>query len=204
MTLREQLIVVWFGSRSDTLRQVLNDEQHISEYETKLRGVVERETLLVAREPPAPTRDAAFRRVVTQIYDYRCAASGWRIILPDSRSMIEAAHLIPFSESHDDDPRNGIALVPSLHWALDAQVIAPGPDYKWHVSACWTPGLPTTDRYWNSKENRSFCRRTRDFGQRGRHWNGACSVSLRDVRPESRRMRPISRTLPAMDPITSD
>jgi len=48
--------------------------------------------------------------------------------------MVEAAHLVPFSESHDDDPRNGIALAPSFHWALDAHVIAPGPDYKWHVS----------------------------------------------------------------------
>jgi putative restriction endonuclease len=47
---------------------------------------------------------------------------------------VEAAHLIPFSESHDDDPRNGIALAPTLHWALDRYLIAPGPDYKWHVS----------------------------------------------------------------------
>lgn len=61
-------------------------------------------------------------------------ASGWRIILPDSRFMIEAAHLIPFSVSYDDDPRNGIALAPSYHWALDAHVISPGPDFKWHVS----------------------------------------------------------------------
>ena len=51
MALRDQLIVVWFGSRSDMLRQVLNDERRISQYETKLRGVVEGETLLVAREP---------------------------------------------------------------------------------------------------------------------------------------------------------
>ena len=48
--------------------------------------------------------------------------------------MVEAAHVVPFSESRDDDPRNGIALVPSFHWALDANVIAPGPDYLWHVS----------------------------------------------------------------------
>jgi putative restriction endonuclease len=48
--------------------------------------------------------------------------------------MAEAAHLIPFSESGDDDPRNGIALAPSYHWALDRNLIAPGPDLRWHVS----------------------------------------------------------------------
>jgi putative restriction endonuclease len=48
--------------------------------------------------------------------------------------MVEAAHLIPFAETRDDDPRNGIALAPTFHWALDAHIIAPGPDYAWHVS----------------------------------------------------------------------
>lgn len=76
----------------------------------------------------------AFRRVVTEAYDYRCAASGWRIILPGDTVMVEAAHLIPFSVSQDDDPRNGIALSPSYHWALDQRILAPGPDYRWHVS----------------------------------------------------------------------
>ena len=42
--------------------------------------------------------------------------------------------MIPHSESRDDDPRNGIALTPNFHWALDQHVIAPGPDMKWHVS----------------------------------------------------------------------
>ena len=62
----------------------------------------------------------AFRRIVSENYDYRCAASGWRIILPEGRVMVQAAHLIPFAETRDDDPRNGIALAPTFHWALDA------------------------------------------------------------------------------------
>jgi putative restriction endonuclease len=79
---------------------------------------------------------------VTEAYDYRCAASGWRIILPDSTVLVEAAHLVPYAESHDDDPRNGIALTPSFHWALDKNIIAPGPDYKWHVSRLLDDRLP--------------------------------------------------------------
>ncbi|MBK6337995.1 MAG: HNH endonuclease [Betaproteobacteria bacterium] len=40
----------------------------------------------------------------------------------------------PFSESGDDDPRNGIALTPNMHWAFDHNLIAPSPDFCWRVS----------------------------------------------------------------------
>ena len=38
------------------------------------------------------------------------------------------------SESHDDDPCNGMALCKNHHWAMDRYLIAPGPDRLWHVS----------------------------------------------------------------------
>lgn len=79
-------------------------------------------------------RSAAFRSLVLEAYDYRCAASRLRYITPDYRYLVEAAHLIPFAESQDDRPTNGLALTPNLHWAMDNQLIAPGPDHRWHVS----------------------------------------------------------------------
>jgi putative restriction endonuclease len=134
-TLREELVVAWFGSQRTELEKVLHEERQSDVYETALRQSATGAPLKVMEEPPAPARSAAFRRIVSEIYDYRCAASGWRIILPDNETvMVEAAHIIPFAESHDDDPRNGIALTPSFHWAMDRNLIAPGPDYKWHVS----------------------------------------------------------------------
>ncbi len=132
--LREELVITWFGSYRTQLDRVLQEERGSDHYEAALRHGAASTVLPACEAPPEPVRSAAFRRIVSETYDYRCAASGWRIILPDSRFMVEAAHLIPFSESHDDDPRNGIALAPSFHWALDARVIAPGPDYVWHVS----------------------------------------------------------------------
>ena len=132
--LREELIVAWFGDHRIPLDRILQEERGSDSYETALRHGAASTELLAREAPPEPVRSAAFRRIVSEIYDYRCAASGWRIILPDSRVMVEAAHLVPFAESHDDDPRNGIALVPSFHWALDKNVIAPGPDYLWRVS----------------------------------------------------------------------
>ena len=40
---------------------------------------------------------------------YRCAACGLRFLY-DEITIIDAAHLIPFSETHDDSPQNGMAL----------------------------------------------------------------------------------------------
>lgn len=129
--LRETLITRWFGKYSKELNALVSQDV----YEKKLRQGVEK---CKAEEDPnqyqKPIRDTAFRRIVIEAYDYRCAASGHRIVLPGEMIMVEAAHLIPFSETWDDDPKNGIALTPNYHWALDKNLIAPGPDFRWHIS----------------------------------------------------------------------
>ena len=80
------------------------------------------------REELPPGRDAAFRRTILDIYDYRCAACGIRVILDRAISLVEAAHLVPFGVSRDDRPSNGVALCPNHHWAMDRHLIAPCPD----------------------------------------------------------------------------
>lgn len=131
--LGETVSVHWLDRGLQDLRMVAAASGQISSYERVLRhgdahGVAE-------QPPPAYVRDPAFRRVVTELYDYRCAATGLRVILPGGEAMVEAAHIHPFSEAGDDDPRNGLALCPNMHWAMDRNLIAPGPDLKWHVSA---------------------------------------------------------------------
>lgn len=132
--LRQHLVVAWFGSFSQPLNALFEEERQIDNAEINLRQRIEAKQTTPVEAFSDPARSAAFRRIVTEAYDYRCAASGWRIILPDSTVLVEAAHLVPYSDSHDDDPRNGIALSPSFHWAMDKHVIAPAPDLKWHVS----------------------------------------------------------------------
>lgn len=56
--------------------------------------------------------------------------------------MVEAARIHPFSETGDDDPRNGLALTLNMHWAMDRNLIAPGPDYLWHVSKAIDRRIP--------------------------------------------------------------
>jgi putative restriction endonuclease len=131
------LLRKWFPEQMQVLLTVAGREKGIAEYADVLRETVEAGLPTVPENleaVPPVTRDPAFCRVVREAYDYRCAATGWRVILPDGRPMVEAAHLIPFGTSHDDDPRNGIAVSPTYHWALDSCIIAPGPDLRWHVA----------------------------------------------------------------------
>lgn len=139
--LRDELVTAWFGSYAEQLNRFFRDERSADQYESDLRKQLLGEKVAPELASEA-ARSTAFRRIVSEAYDYRCAASGWRIILPDTSVLVEAAHLIPFAESHDDDPRNGIALAPTFHWALDRHVIAPGADLKWHISEVLDERLP--------------------------------------------------------------
>ena len=131
----------WFHRGLQDLAAVVERSSRVSHYERTLRGVA---SIALAGEPlpPAYVRNPAFRRVVTQAYDYRCAASGVRILLPNGEAMVEAAHIHPFSEAGDDDPCNGLALSPDMHWAMDHNLIAPGPDFRWYVSRLLDPRVP--------------------------------------------------------------
>lgn len=131
----------WLDRGLEDLRSVVAACGQISNYERRLRSGRE-ENESTASTPPALVRDSAFRRVVTELYDYRCAATGLRVVLPTGEAMVEAAHIHPFCELGDDDPRNGLALCPNMHWAMDRNLIAPGPDRNWHVSPALDSRIP--------------------------------------------------------------
>ncbi len=68
-------------------------------------------------------RSGVFKKVVPKIYNYTCCISGMKIIATRDVQMIDACHIVPFSESHDDTIRNGISLSPNLHRAFDRFLI---------------------------------------------------------------------------------
>lgn len=89
-------------------------------------------------DQPKLSRNAAFRKTIREIYDYRCAACGIRLILQEGpkKVLIEAAHLIPWEAGQNDHPSNGMALCRNDHWALDEHLIAPCPS-KEHQAGVW-------------------------------------------------------------------
>ena len=44
--------------------------------------------------------------------------------------MIDACHIVPFSESHDDTITNGLSLCPNLHRAFDRGLLSIDENYK--------------------------------------------------------------------------
>ncbi len=128
--LTDTMAQCWFDRGLEDLRGIARQARDVAICERAMR---DRQTEVSISMSP-PVRSQAFRNVVVQAYDYRCAATGLRVVLPDGTAMVEAAHIHPFAEAADDDPRNGLALTPDMHWAMDRGLIAPTPDFTWKVS----------------------------------------------------------------------
>lgn len=68
-------------------------------------------------------RSQGFRQAIVIAYDHRCATCGIRVRTSDGRTVVEAAHIIPWSESRNDHPTNGLALCKLCHWCFDEGVV---------------------------------------------------------------------------------
>ncbi|MBK8685402.1 MAG: HNH endonuclease [Bacteroidetes bacterium] len=79
-------------------------------------------------------RGSVFKREIPKIYNNTCCISGMRIDTISNISMIDACHIVPFSESYDDTITNGIALCPNLHRAFDRGLIGIDEDCRVMVS----------------------------------------------------------------------
>ncbi len=77
----------------------------------------------------AAVRDQAFRKVVTSAYDHRCALCGIRIVTPDGHTVVEAAHIVPWRDTRNDDVRNGMALCRLCHWGFDEGMLGVSDNY---------------------------------------------------------------------------
>lgn len=64
-------------------------------------------------------RSGIFRREIPKIYNSACAISELKIDATANIRMVDACHIVPFSETYDDSINNGIALCPNLHRAFD-------------------------------------------------------------------------------------
>lgn len=70
-----------------------------------------------------------FRRKVLENYKYRCIISGKPIIIEGNklygdRILLDAAHIIPYSEGGSFDTSNGIAMSPEYHRLFDMNLFA--------------------------------------------------------------------------------
>jgi putative restriction endonuclease len=76
------------------------------------------------REMPDDTgyyvRHALFPRIIKEIYGNACAVCALAPYTENGSSLVDATHILPFAQFHNDDPRNGIAFCKNHHWGFDA------------------------------------------------------------------------------------
>ncbi len=71
----------------------------------------------------------AFRLMVMDAYDRRCAVTGERTL-----PVLEAAHIRPFAETREHDVRNGILMRSDIHRLYDRGLVTVSPDLTFRVS----------------------------------------------------------------------
>jgi putative restriction endonuclease len=132
--LRTALIQTYFGPETLTTLLTLGEvnlqsfvySQHLIEQARK--QVKETPGEDDAYQPAV--RDQGFRKAVVRIYDHRCAFCGVRMLTSDGRTAVDAAHIIPWSIGHDDDPHNGMAMCRLCHWTFDQGLLGVSARYK--------------------------------------------------------------------------
>jgi putative restriction endonuclease len=83
-----------------------------------------------AEEVRAEVRDQGFRRAIVTAYDHRCALCGIRLLTSDGHTAVAAAHIVPWSISRNDHPRNGMALCRLCHWTFDEGLLGISTQYR--------------------------------------------------------------------------
>jgi putative restriction endonuclease len=134
-TFREQLRKTIIETYFDAILQPVLLEQAVFNFESYLyQREIERQAeasdfqLVKPESEDKPARSQGFRRAIVVAYDYICATCGIRVLTNDGQTIVVAAHIVPHYQSHNDDPRNGVALCQSCHWAFDRGMMTIVPD----------------------------------------------------------------------------
>ena len=101
-------------------------------------------------------RSAGFRRAIMTIYDYMCAVCELNIRASTGESVTDAAHIIPFSVSYNDDIRNGMSLCKLHHWAFDTGLISLDDNYQVIVSPSMSEQGPTGGMLTQLRDRRAW------------------------------------------------
>ena len=93
-----------------------------------------KETLLDSNAYRPAARDQGFRRAVIGAYDHACAFCGLRVLTPEGHTAADAAHIVPWSLTHNDAIDNGMALCKLCHWGFDEGLVSASVKYEVLVS----------------------------------------------------------------------
>ncbi len=136
--LRATLIDTYFSDFKQEIENLITEEQQVNSYSQQLIQQVDyvftSEHPAVSDERENEVRTQGFRKAIMRIYDYTCVVCQLHVLTLDGASATEAAHIIPFNKSHNNDVRNGISLCRLHHWSFDSGLISVDRTYKVIVS----------------------------------------------------------------------
>ena len=145
--LRQTLIHTYLPEHEQAIESILSETEQISVYREELLRRVEHtfstQNHIESVQTEEPIRTAGFRQAIMRIYDYTCAVCRLHILTMDGESITEAAHIIPFNISRNNDVRNGISLCQLHHWSFDKGLISVDRNYKVIVSNLMLERGPT-------------------------------------------------------------
>jgi putative restriction endonuclease len=116
------LISTWFSSNQKPIEHILTINQSLqhsplNELDIIELGNTDRQPKVYLRK--SLVREGIFRKAIVQLYDYRCAFCRLKVTRSLSQTIVDGAHIKPFSEFYDSRPNNGLSLCKNHHWAFD-------------------------------------------------------------------------------------
>jgi putative restriction endonuclease len=127
-------------------------------------------------------RDQGFRRAIVTAYSHRCALCGIRMVTPDGHTVVDAAHIVPWSESRNDAITNGMALCRLCHWTFDEGMIGVRDDYTVIISALLARDPNVPGFLLTSPAGRSSPPKTVICGRPRTPWPGIAKSSGSDMK----------------------
>lgn len=116
----DTLVAVWFSGSQKELEDIVQINQNFEDYNDKSiedSSPVDNYPKFILRK--SPVRKAVFRKAVVHTYNYKCVFCKLKVTRTLNQSIVDGAHIKPFSQFYDDKINNGISLCKNHHWAFD-------------------------------------------------------------------------------------
>jgi putative restriction endonuclease len=174
LKLRAVLISTYFA---EEIRTILLEQSQVNleayQYSRQLLTDLQEGAEEWGAPEKAKVRDQGFRRTIVQLYEHRCAICGIRILTPEGHTVVEAAHIKPWSECQDDLPSNGVALCRLCHWSFDEGFVSIGGNFEVLVSEL-VQNEPNRSGHIGTFENRPIIKPANEIywpGQENTAWH---------------------------------
>ncbi len=135
----DALVSAWFSSDENKIEDVIDINLKFEDASLETENTTESEKENIQTSPKwslrkSLIREAFFRKQVVHIYDYRCAFCGLKVKNSINQTIVDGAHIKPFSEFYDNSINNGISFCKNHHWAFDRSWFTVDKQYRIIVS----------------------------------------------------------------------